>query len=63
MKEKGFKQFTMHDHTTLWRSEDAKNLAKALGVMVQKTWYWYDTWVDQVTKHCQENAGKYGAKA
>jgi hypothetical protein len=54
--------FTMHDHTNLWKSLDAKNPAKGFGVMVQKTWYWYDSWVEQVKKHCQEHARKYGAK-
>lgn len=62
MKEKGYPHFTMHDHTTLWQSKDAKNPAKGFGVLVQKTWYWYDSWVEQVQKHCQENAVKYGGK-
>jgi len=63
MKDKGHSRFTMHDHTTLWKLEGAKNPAKGFGVMVQKTWYWYDSWVMQVEKHCQENAAKYGAKS
>lgn len=62
MKEEGYPRFTMHDHTTLWHSADAKNPAKGFGVMVQKTWYWYDSWVEEVRRHCQQNAAKYGEK-
>lgn len=63
MKEQGYPSFTMHNHTTLWQEADAKAAGKGFGVLVQKTWYWYDSWVEQVKKHCQENAVKYGANA
>ncbi len=63
MQKDGYINFSMYDHTTLWQSMDAKNIAKGFGVMVQNTWYWYDSWIEQVKKHCQENAIKYGKKA
>ena len=63
MKKEGYVRFTMQSHTDLWRQMDAKNQAKGFGVAVQKAWYWYDSWVEQVRKHCRENAAKYGAKA
>ncbi len=62
MRKEGFKRFTMASHTDLWKEMDAKNPGKGYGVEVQKAWYWYDTWVDQVRKHCQENMAKYKQK-
>jgi hypothetical protein len=59
MKKEGFKRFTMTNHTDLWKQMDAKVLGKGYGVKVQQAWYWYDTWVEQVRKHCQENTAKY----
>lgn len=59
MKHEGFSQFTMHSHTNLWKQMDAKNPAKGWGVQVQKAWYWYESWVDQVRQHCRDNASQY----
>lgn len=59
MKKEGFKRFNMTNHTDLWKEMDAKNPGKGLGVEVQKVWYWYDSWIEQVRKHCQENAAEY----
>jgi len=59
MKSEGFKRFTMTSHTNLWKSLDAKNPAKRLGVRVEKSWYWYDAWIEQVRSHCQANAAIY----
>lgn len=63
MKEQGYQGFSIHNHTTLWQSLKAKDPSKGFGVMVQKTWYWYDSWVEQVKKHCEQNAAKYLAKS
>lgn len=59
MNAEGFPRFGMAHHTDLWKSRDAKNAAKGYGVQVAKAWYWYETWVDDVRKHCKENAGEY----
>ncbi len=59
MKSEGFKRFTMTSHTNLWKSLDAKNPAKGLGVRVEKSWYCYDAWIEQVRSHCQANAAIY----
>lgn len=59
MKNEGYKKFKPHHHTNLWQQLDGKNPAKGLGVMVLKTWYWYDAWVDIVREHCKENAATY----
>jgi hypothetical protein len=63
MKKEGYVRFTVASHTDLWKQMDAKNPAKGFGVVVQKTWYWYENWVEQVRKHCQENAAKYGTRS
>lgn len=60
MEEEGFANFSIHWHTELWKSKDAKNPGKGLGVEVGKVWYWYDSWVDVVRRHCKENAIRYG---
>ncbi|HSW62963.1 MAG TPA: DUF3644 domain-containing protein [Dissulfurispiraceae bacterium] len=62
MKAEGFTQFSVTAHTKLWKNLDAKNPAKGLGVLVQNTWYWYDSWVALVRRHCQENSAQYGGK-
>lgn len=63
MKEEGFKEFSIHWHTGLWRAQDAKNALKGFGVEVGKVWYWYDRWIDVVRQHCKDNAAKYGKEA
>ena len=59
MKTDGYSRFGMSRHTDLWKSRDAKGSAKGYGVQIAKTWYWYDTWLVEVRKHCNENNGAY----
>jgi hypothetical protein len=59
MKTEGYSKFGMTQHTDLWKSLDAKNTAKGYGVQVAKAWYWYDSWIEEVRKHCTENAVAY----
>jgi len=59
VKAEGFPRFWMSQHTDLWKSRDAKSSSKGYGVQIAKTWYWYDTWVAEVRKHCNENAEAY----
>ena len=63
MRNEGYKNFSVHAHTSLWKQMDAKNPAKGFGVQVQNTWYWYDNWVEEVRKHCRTNTSQYGGKA
>lgn len=63
MKQEGYPRFGMHEHTTLWQELDAKADGKGFGVQVEKAWYWYDSWLEVVRKHCRENAVKYGAQS
>src|SRR5665811_2088788 len=56
IKAEGYPGFSVHHHTQLWQSLDAKNTAKGYGTLVAgKVWYWYERWVGVVRKHCQEN--------
>ncbi len=59
LKAEGFPRFGMSHHTEFWKSRDAKNTAKGYGTRLAKTWYWYDTWLTEVRKHCNENAESY----
>ena len=60
MQGEGFSKFKQHQHTQLWKSNDAKGENKHFGVLVAKTWYWYAAWLNEVRKHCEDNAVKYG---
>lgn len=55
VKANGFKNFSMHQHTQLWKKLDARNEAKGFGVQVVNTWYWYDNWIKEVEKYCNDN--------
>jgi hypothetical protein len=60
MKNKGYVNFSIHFHTELWKSLDAKNPSKGYGVLVaSKTWYWHKRWLDVVLEHCQEFKDDY----
>ena len=55
MKKEGYSKFNMSKHTDLWKQEDAKNPGKHLGVLIAKTWYWYEPWVQKVREYCEKN--------
>jgi hypothetical protein len=59
MQACGYPRFTIHSHTQLRKSMDAKNSLKNLGVLVVKTWYWYEPWLEMVAKHCSANPAAY----
>ena len=59
MQQEGYENFNMHHHILLWQSMDAKNPGKGYGVQLIHTWYWYERWVDEVRKHCVDNAHIY----
>lgn len=63
MKAEGYPTFSLHHHTQLWKSLDAQNAAKGYGVMVAgKVWHWYESWVAEVRKHCNDSKDKYSVK-
>jgi hypothetical protein len=53
MKAEGFTKFGMQHHTELWRARDAKAIGKNFGVQLAKTWYWYESWVEEVRQYCR----------
>lgn len=55
MKGKGFDKFTMTKHTDLWHARNAKDSKYNYGVLIVKTWYWYDSWLKEVEKYCVEH--------
>ena len=55
MKQEGYLAFNMTTHTNLWKSVDGKNPEKHFGVMVVKTWCWYDSWIAIVREYCKQN--------
>jgi len=59
MKEKGFTKFTINKHTEIWKLKDAKNPAKGYGINIVKQWYWYENWVQEVEKYCNEHKEIY----
>lgn len=59
MQKRGYKKFGSHQHTMLWKREDAKNLSKGFGALVVKTWYWYEKWLNFVVDHCEVNKSLY----
>ena len=61
MREEGYAHFKMHHHTQFWKGVDGKNPGKGYGVLVARTWYWYDRWMDEVRKHCEDNKELYAA--
>jgi hypothetical protein len=56
MKAEGFTWFTMSEHTDLWKARDGKNPKHQFGTDVEGSWYWYESWVEEVRKHCQQQA-------
>jgi hypothetical protein len=59
MKKAGYAKFNHHFHTLLWKERAAKDPAKGLGVQVEKTWYWYEPWLDQVRYYCAQNKQRF----
>lgn len=63
MQANGFPNFKMQHHTTLWQELDAKAEGKGFGKQgdYANTWVWFDSWVERVRAHCEENSEKYAA--
>jgi len=48
VKKADYPAFNMRDHTLIAKQLDARKPAKGYGVMVAKTWYWYENWLTKV---------------
>ena len=53
MKDLGFVKFSMTKHTNLWHERNAKDKKFNYGVKVSETWFWYQSWYDEVLKYCK----------
>lgn len=58
-KETGYAKFNMKDHTALWKEMDAKRPGLGFGTQVASTWYWYESWLECVIAHCEQQVDKY----
>ena len=54
VKVAGYQAFNMYDHTLLARQLDARKPGKGYGVMVARTWYWYENWLEKVVEKLAE---------
>lgn len=59
VQQAGFRKFSMHFHTELWKSNDAKKPKHAYGADVAGQWYWYESWLQYVLDCCRKNLAKY----
>ncbi len=60
IQAEGFKNFSVHNHTQLWKEKDAKNPSHYFGTLVAgKHWHWYERLVNEVRKHCETNRESY----
>ncbi|MGB8480515.1 MAG: DUF3644 domain-containing protein [Acidobacteriaceae bacterium] len=59
MRAEGFTKFGMTQHTDLWKNRSARDPRHQFGVSVEGYWFWYEAWVTEVRKHCQENEAAY----
>lgn len=49
LKKRGI-TITTNEHTELWRKYNGKNPSRGYGVIVGKSWYWYQDWIDFLTR-------------
>jgi len=55
MNREGYRTFTMHKHTLLWKEKNAKENSSYGVKLSDGQWYWYATWVDVVREYCRKN--------
>lgn len=60
VQKAGFKKFRVFpEHVRMWHGEDAKNPAKGYGVMMERTWFWYESWVKRCVQLCAAAGDQY----
>lgn len=60
MNEEGYPRFNVSHHTRLWQKLEARKPGKGFGMEIEKQWYWYDRWLEEVREHCLSEREKYG---
>lgn len=56
MKGKGYDGFTINKHTEIWKARNAKDPKYGYGVLISKTWYWYESWAKEIEKYCKTHS-------
>lgn len=56
MHERGYTEFNMNEFINLWKEKNARGNSD-YSVNLGGRWAWYETWVENVEKHCSK---KYG---
>jgi len=59
VRAEGFSRFSMHHHTQLWKSLDARSTDSGYGCYVEKQWFWYEKWIECVRAYCSANRGRF----
>ena len=61
MQEEGFLGFRQHEHTKLKNSFQPQHDQKdedaggKYGIWIGKQWFYYQTWIDKINRHCEEH--------
>lgn len=56
----GFPKFKIHHHTKLWQKMDARKEGKGFGCVGDYgNWVWFDRWIQEVIKYCEEEGDRY----
>ena len=57
----GYPNFGMYQHTQLWKQLDARKEGKGYGCVGDygNAWVWFDSWIDVVLRHCEEQGTPY----
>ena len=55
LKAEGYSSFSLHKHTELWKKKGAREKGSIYGVQVAKTWYWYESWLNEVRNYLKES--------
>lgn len=56
---RGYPHFNKHHFQLFWKSIEAKKRGKGYGVLIKTQWYWYDSILEPVLKHCEMNSQIY----
>lgn len=60
VRARGFPKFRQHDHTSLWKSLDAKKDGKGFGCVGDYgNWVWFDPWIEEVVKYCEAQGDRF----
>lgn len=60
VRKAGFPKFRVHhDHTNMWKADNAKEPGKGYGVQVEKAWFWYEPWIKRCIELCEKAGDRY----